>query len=97
MNADEIAVGMPVRYPRTGTSGTVVAIEEVDGEVYAELDSTHLLYRLDQLVGLGQAAGTGQKEEKERDVESYLEKEKKFAENLKDAWFATDQSCEGGG
>ena len=29
MNADEIAVGMQVRYPRTGTAGTVTRIEQM--------------------------------------------------------------------
>ncbi len=97
MNGDDAAVGMTVRYPRTGTSGKILAIEEVDGDLYAELDSTYLLYRLDQLVGLERAESTGRSEKGEAGVEAYLEQEKAFAEKLKEAWETTDRSCEGGG
>ncbi len=97
MNGDEALVGMTVRYPRTGTSGKILAIDEIDGDLYAELDSTHLRYRLDQLVGLKQAESTVRNETDEAGVAVYLEQEKEFAERLKEAWVTTDQSCEGGG
>ena len=45
-----ISSGMRVRYPRTGTAGTVVRIENIDGSEFAEIDTTGLLYRTDQLV-----------------------------------------------
>ncbi len=45
-----ISSGMRVRYPRTGTAGTVVRIEDIDGNEFAEIDTTGLLYRTDQLV-----------------------------------------------
>jgi hypothetical protein len=95
MDADEVAVGDVVRYPRTGTTGKVMRLEEIDGQTYAELDSTELFYRIDQLVGIDRAAGKIRQEE--HSVGEYLEKEKEFAEKLEEAWFATDQSCEGGG
>ena len=41
---------MNVRYPRTGTTGKVVRIEQTDRDTFAELDTTHLLYRTDQLI-----------------------------------------------
>ena len=40
MLADEIALGMRVRYPRTGTTGAVVRIEQIGGNRFAELDCT---------------------------------------------------------
>jgi len=45
-----IRLGMRVRYPRTGTAGTVVRIDEIRGNEFAEVDTTGLLYRTDQLV-----------------------------------------------
>ncbi|NYT17861.1 MAG: DUF2098 domain-containing protein, partial [Methanomicrobiales archaeon] len=50
MNADEIMIGMQVRYPRTGTTGTVTRIEQMKGDLFAEIDTTRLLYRADQLI-----------------------------------------------
>jgi hypothetical protein len=97
MLAEEITLGMRVRYPRTGTTGTILRIEEIRGEVFAELDSTTLLYRIDNLIP---ASGP------ERitktlvdDAKGVIEREKEFAagRELQDAWKATDQSCEGGG
>ncbi len=95
MNADEVAVGAVVRYPRTGTTGKIVRIERIDGQTFAELDSTHLLYRVDGLVGIDRAKEKAYGEG--RSLEEYLEKEKEFAEQMEEAWFTTDQSCEGGG
>ena len=45
-----ISSGMRVRYPRTGTAGTDVRIENIDGSEFAEIDTTGLLYKTDQLV-----------------------------------------------
>jgi Uncharacterized protein conserved in archaea len=50
MSMDDIAVGAVVRYPRTGTTGKVVKIEEIDGREYAEIDTTGLYYLLDELI-----------------------------------------------
>jgi hypothetical protein len=50
MLPEEVVQGMRVRYPRTGTTGTILRIEHLRGDVFAELDSTHLLYRVDQLI-----------------------------------------------
>jgi hypothetical protein len=97
MLAEEITLGMRVRYPRTGTTGTILRIEQVRGEEFAELDSTNLLYRIDYLV-----PATGpQKATKTiiEDVKKVIEREKEFASGseMLDAWKGTDQSCEGGG
>jgi len=94
MLAEELILGMRVRYPRTGTTGTILRIEQVRGEVFAELDSTNLLYRIDSLI-----PATGPEKATKAisdDAKKVIEKEKEFALGT-DLWKATDQSCEGGG
>jgi hypothetical protein len=97
MLAEEITLGMRVRYPRTGTTGTILRIEQIRGGMFAELDSTNLLYRVDNLI----PASGPEKILKTAvdDVKKVIEREKEFAagHELQDAWKATDQSCEGGG
>jgi hypothetical protein len=97
MLAEELTLGMLVRYPRTGTTGTILRIEQVRGEVFAELDRTNLLYRIDTLI----PASGPEKSTKAiiDDAKNVIEREKEFASGreLQDAWKATDQSCEGGG
>ena len=51
-----ISLGARVRYPKTGTTGKILHMEQIRGETFAELDSTHLLYRIDQLIPI---TGTG--------------------------------------
>jgi len=60
--------GMHVRYPRTGTYGTITRLVDKEGKRFAELDSTGLLYRIDQLI----PAQTTRKEEHEIDREEQL-------------------------
>lgn len=97
MPADEIALGMRVRYPRTGTTGAVVRIEQVGADRFAELDSTHLLYRMDLLIPAEQAkeAATIRKD----DAKETIRREREFAagSEYQDALKNIDQSCEGGG
>jgi len=97
MSAGEISLGTRVRYPKTGTTGRVLHIEQLRGETFAELDSTRLLYRLDQLVPI---AGT----EKTlagitEDARKVIEREREYAagSEYQDALKNIDQSCEGGG
>jgi hypothetical protein len=97
MNADEAVVGMQVRYPRTGTTGTIQRIETVRGNAFAEMDSTHLLYRIDQLIP---ATGTEKvKKTFAEDAKKVIEQEREYASSTEflDALKGTDQSCEGGG
>ena len=42
-----IDIGLPVRYPRTGTVGKIVRIVNRNGFSFAELDTTGMLYRID--------------------------------------------------
>jgi hypothetical protein len=97
MNADEAVVGMQVRYPRTGTTGTIQRIESVRGNAFAELDSTHLLYRIDQLIPAGSAEKV--KKSTVEDAKKLIEQEREYASSTEflEALKGTDQSCEGGG
>jgi len=97
MIAEEIALGIRVRYPRTGTTGKILNIEQVRGETFAELDSTSLLYRINQLVPV-----TGTEKTVSTivdDAKKVIAREREFAagSGLQDALKNIDQSCEGGG
>lgn len=97
MLAEEIAVGMNVRYPRTGTTGKILRTEEVKGTIFAELDSTCLLYRIDQLIPI--SGGEKKVTTIVEDAKKVIERERQFAagSELQDALRNIDQSCEGGG
>jgi len=97
MLPEEIVKGMRVRYPRTGTSGTILRIEHIRGEVFAELDSTNLLYRIDQMIP---ASGSDKTTVAIReDAKKVIERELAFAagNEMAEALKNIDQSCEGGG
>ena len=95
MQAGEVAVGMHVRYPRTGTTGKVVRIEQVHRDNFAELDSTHLLYRTDQLVAFEPKV---QKEEKKAGGElEQVAKEREETRQVQSQWLSADELCDGGG
>ena len=97
MLAEEIALGMKVRYPRTGTTGKILRIEQVRGDTFAELDSTNLLYRIDQLIP---ATGVDKTTTAiVEDAKKVIAREREFAagSELQDALKNIDQSCEGGG
>lgn len=97
MLAEEIALGMRVRYPRTGTTGKILHIEDVRGVTFAELDTTNLLYRIDHLIP---ATGTVKTSTTlVEDAKKVIAREREFAagSELQDALKNIDQSCEGGG
>lgn len=97
MLAEEIAPGMRVRYPRTGTTGKILRTEEIRGVTFAELDSTNLLYRIDQLIP---ATGTEKSTTTfAEDAKTVIAREREFAagSELQEALKNIDQSCEGGG
>lgn len=97
MQIEDLSVGMRVRYPRTGTSGNVTRIERQSGHDFAEIDSTHLLYRIDQLIPV--EIKEKKNVEKIEDYKKKIEQEREFASGsgLQDALKNIDQSCEGGG
>lgn len=95
MDTGEVAVGMRARYGRTGTVGTVTAVQAIEGETFAELDSTGLLYRVDQL-----APATAVRERRERtveEIEEQLRREREGIVRTDGGQFELDNSCEGGG
>jgi len=97
MLSEEVVQGMKVRYPRTGTTGTIIRIEQIRGDVFAELDSTHLLYRIDQLIP---ASGSDKvRVSISEDAKKVIERERAFAagNEMTEALKNIDQSCEGGG
>jgi hypothetical protein len=97
MAADEISLGMRVRYPRTGTTGSVVRIEQVSGNRFAELDSTHLLYRIDLLIPAEDTYRA--KSTVSADAKEIIRRERDYAAGLElqESLKNIDQSCEGGG
>lgn len=97
MLAEEMTLGMRVRYPRTGTTGKVLRIEEIRGVPFAELDSTNLLYRIDQLIpatAMNKTVTTISE-----DAKQVIAREREYAagSGLQEALKNIDQSCEGGG
>jgi hypothetical protein len=95
MQSGEVAIGTRARYVRTGTTGTVTSVQAVGGETFAVLDSTGLMYRLDQLAP---AAGTQEKREgMVEDLKQRLEREREAITRIDGSQFELDNSCEGGG
>jgi hypothetical protein len=97
MLAEEITPGMRVRYPRTGTTGKILRTEDIRGVTFAELDTTNLLYRIDQLIP---AAATGKTSTTlVEDAKQVIAREREYAagSELQEALKNIDQSCEGGG
>ncbi|MDD1723735.1 MAG: DUF2098 domain-containing protein [Methanospirillum sp.] len=92
-----IDIGSYARYPKTGTVGTVVRFHEQIGETFAELDSTGLLYRLDQLI----PATREEKRVSERTGEDLKilvrERESLLGSEYDDAVTQQDGACHGGG
>jgi len=97
MSAEEIALGTRVRYPKTGTTGKILHMEQIRGETFAELDSTHLLYRIDQLTPVTASEKTVSTVVE--DAKKVIAREREFAagSELQEALKNIDQSCEGGG
>jgi len=96
MKAEEMRVGVQVRYPRTGTAGKVIRIEQLQGGLFAELDTTGLFYRIDQLIPAGTMKGREEKKI-EKDLEQVKDERDFLTTGFQDALSHTDQSCEGGG
>lgn len=88
-------IGQTVRYARTGTVGKIVSIPRDGDADYAELDTTGLLYRTDQLTEI---AETAHKAKTERNVRKETAEEAAREQAIREsAWLAVDNSCEGGG
>lgn len=96
----ELHVGDLVRYTRTGTVGEIILITEEDGVMFAELDSTNLLYRVDTLtiVSLNAPPPT-KKDPSDQDLKRKIEDEiEKNADNaFHDTTLELDSACAGAG
>lgn len=97
MSHENIEPGTAVRYPRTGSSGLVTRLVTKDGRQFAELDSTKLLYRLDQLIPAELSIKT--KKEIGRDEQlAGLERERRqLEEESLEENPALDSTCSGAG
>jgi hypothetical protein len=95
MRASEITLGMCVRYPRTGTTGKVEHMETIENQTFATLDTTHLLYRVDQLIPVG--LREEKREEKKEDIRRIIEQERELASTLREEFSKSDEMCDGGG
>ncbi|MBR4117505.1 MAG: DUF2098 domain-containing protein [Methanocorpusculum sp.] len=88
-------IGQTVRYSRTGTVGKIVSFSEIDGFTFAEVDTTGLLYRVDQLIEISEEIRAASAEV---DVKKQIiDEREKLREMQESAWLNVDQSCEGGG
>jgi hypothetical protein len=94
MDASEIGVGLKVRYPRTGTEGKVESLETIGGEVFAQIDATHLFYRADQIFAVEKLKKHAEAEEE--DVIERIKKERAgAAEEIQKGFERWDGECGG--
>lgn len=90
-----IAIGVPVRYTRTGTIGTITRIEERGGHSFAELDSTHMLYRADLLIPTTGAEKVQPVQDRDNGLEQ-VERELSHESSF-DEMPSMDSACNGAG
>jgi len=88
MKSGEIAAGSLVRYPRTGTAGTVESVEKIEGKTFAKIDSSGLLYRVDQLITIDHLVI---KEHRESDaLEGFKMRKRVSSEDIEEAFENVD-------
>lgn len=69
--------GASVIYKRTGTTGRVVELKEMEGKVWAKLDSTGLFYNEDFLETVEESVVEEPRQEMRKEVEKEKLKEEK--------------------
>ena len=93
-----IDIGSHARYAKTGTVGTVTRFEEQLGQTFAELDSTGLLYRLDQLTTVSAEEKAASHHTVDEDLKRLkIERESVGSTAYSEAVFQQDGACHGGG
>lgn len=92
-----IDIGSFARYPKTGTVGTVIRFQEQLGETFVELDSTGLLYRIDQLIPASKEVKTISGRTGEDLKKLVRDRESLLGSEYDDAVFQQDGACHGGG
>jgi hypothetical protein len=93
-------IGDLVRYARTGTVGEIVEITEQDGAIFAELNSTNLLYQLDTLTPISTAKPAHNTkdpndQDRRREIEAAIGKSDDDA--FHDTTTELDSACAGAG
>ncbi len=92
-----IDIGSYAKYPKTGTFGTVVRFQEQHGQTFVELDSTHLLYRIDQLIPAS-FEEQATIDSKDKEIKKIVYEREDLGESaFNDAAFQQDGACHGGG
>jgi hypothetical protein len=95
--AINIEPGMQVRYPRTGTNGTVVRLIDKNGHRFAELDSTGLLYRLDQLVATKYTTHISREKDRSEELSDLKHEKELLEDNSVNDTTSLDGACSGAG
>lgn len=72
-------------------------MEKRKGDLFAEIDTTHLFYRTDQLVPAEEADKKAKVEREDKMERIKREREFVSEEGYQEALMHADQSCEGGG
>ena len=94
-----IDLGTYARYPKTGTIGTVIGFQEQNGQTFAELDSTGLLYRIDLLtVASKEEKASAERTTRADDIKKVLKERESLGDTAyAEAVFQQDGACHGGG
>ncbi|MDG6257898.1 MAG: DUF2098 family protein [Methanomicrobiaceae archaeon] len=93
---DETAglIGLKVRYPSTGTEGTIEQVAEIEGHLFVGLDSTHLFYRIDQVIPVEKFRE--RREGIRQSIDEILEKEDiSSSDEIQEAFRRWDGECGG--
>lgn len=84
MSETEFSMGALVTYPKTGTTGKIISIDEIHGETFYQLDKTGLFYRGDLL--LPAISVDERRETQEEDIRKRIENERKLSsDEMRDA------------
>jgi hypothetical protein len=93
-----IDIGSYARYAKTGTVGAVTRFDERDGQTFVELDSTGLLYRVDQLTPISKRDDTSSSEmTRDEKIQKVVKDRELIGEEYREAVLQQDGACHGGG
>jgi hypothetical protein len=90
-------IGSAVRYPRTGTTGKIARLEERSGYLFAELDSTGMLYRTDMLVPVSIVEKTAKVEDLNEELKQVEKERAELGDNTFQEIPNLDSACNGAG
>jgi hypothetical protein len=81
-------VGSKVRYPRTGTAGTIEEINVICDRAFGKIDTNGLWYRLDQLICIESLRTHAPK--KKQDINDFRAEIKPSSEDISEAFANVD-------